>query len=85
QNMTIITFCIGAAMLYFAFYKSRLVPRFISIWGLIAVALLFTEMILLTFGYSQGMILMAPMGLNELFVGFWLIFKGFNSTSFPKD
>lgn len=80
QNMTIITFCIGAGMLYFAFYKTRLIPRFISIWGLIAVALLFTEMILLTFGNSLGMMLMAPMGLNELFVGFWLIFKGFNSS-----
>lgn len=76
--MTIITFCLGAGMLYYLLFKSKLVPRFISIWGLIAVALLFTEMMLITFGNSKGMILMAPMGLNEIFLGFWLIFKGFN-------
>ncbi|QNL20647.1 DUF4386 domain-containing protein [Hyphobacterium sp. CCMP332] len=79
QNMTIISFCLGAFMLYYLFFKTKLVPRFISIWGLIAVLLLFTQMILLTFGDTLRMVLMIPMGLNELFLGFWLIFKGFNS------
>ncbi|MHC4791199.1 MAG: DUF4386 domain-containing protein [Planctomycetota bacterium] len=79
QNMSLIVFCLGASMFYYLLFKAKLIPRFISVWGLIAVALLFTEMMLLTFGDSLRMILMMPMGLNEIFLGIWLIVKGFNS------
>ena len=85
QNMTIIVYGLGAIMFYFLLYRSRLLPRFISIWGLGAVVLLLTEIILDTFGHGYGMPLMMPMGLNELFLGGWLLVKGFRSTDLkPK-
>ncbi len=78
KNMSIIVYCLGAFMFYYLLFISKLVPRFISIWGLIGVILLFLEMILLTFGDSLRMILMMPIGLNELFLGIWLMVKGFD-------
>ena len=80
RDHKIIIYCLGAYMFYYLLFKSKLIPRFISVWGLIAVAILFTEMMLITFGDSLRMILMIPMGLNEIFLGIWLIVKGFNLT-----
>lgn len=80
QNMGLIIFCLGAYMFYYLLFKSNLIPRFISVWGLIAVVILFAEMMLIIFGNSLRMILMMPLGLNEIFLGIWLIFKGFNLT-----
>ena len=79
-------FCFGAFLLYFLLYQSKLLPRFISIWGGVAVVLILTLNILSTFGLDVGlgvsMIFALPIILNEIFMGIWLIVKGFNlSTS----
>ena len=71
---------LGGLMFYYLFYKSRLIPRFLSVWGLIAKTLLLTESLLIIFGHSLGMILLIPTGLFEIFIGIWLIVKGFNSS-----
>jgi hypothetical protein len=75
-----IFFSLGALLFYYLLYRSKLVPRFISIWGLIAVALVFSWNLLEIFGIqvSFGIILGLPIILNEIFLGIWLIFKGFN-------
>jgi hypothetical protein len=70
-------------MFYYMLYQSRLIPRFISVWGLIgALAVLATAM-LDTFGISPGSLefLGVLMLLNELFLGVWLIVKGFNPSA----
>jgi len=78
-------FCLGAAMLYSLLYKSKLIPRFISVWGIVAVILLFAVNM---FGLFQSdginliiqMSLALPIILNEIFLGIWLIVKGFNQS-----
>lgn len=79
QNMTLIIFSLGGSLFYFLLYRSRLLPRFIAVWGLIAVTLVLTEIVLNTFGHGYGLVIMMPMGLNEIFLGGWLIVKGFRS------
>jgi hypothetical protein len=83
QNLNLLAYCFGTSLFYYLLFTSRLVPRFISIWGLTGVVGLFTEILASIFGYSMGSVsyfLMLPMGLNEIFLGIWLIVKGFNQT-----
>ena len=68
----------GAFAFYYLLYKSKLIPRFISIWGVIAVILMVIGLLIDMLGYTPRLLLYIPMGLNELFLGFWLIVKGFN-------
>jgi len=76
-------FCLGAALFYTLLYKSRLLPRFIPVWGIIAVVLIFVVNILGLFqttdmSLGAKMSLGLPIILNEIFLGIWLIVKGFN-------
>lgn len=74
----------GAFVFYYVLFKSRLIPRFISIWGFIAVILMDISLLMDMLDYSETILLYIPMGLNELFLGIWLIFKRFNKTVMPK-
>ena len=76
-------FSLAALVFYSLLYQSVLVPRFISIWGLIAVVLLLAWNLLETFGISvpAGMIFGLPIILNEIFLGIWLIAKVFNPSA----
>jgi len=86
-SMLGIFFSLSALLFYYLLYKSKLVPRFISIWGLIAVALVLTWNLLEIFGLSlsAGMILALPIILNEIFLAIWLIVKGFNSSAIASE
>jgi hypothetical protein len=78
----IIIFTLGALMFYRLLYKSRLLPRFISIWGLISAALLLAGAVVGMFDIiplSNVMVMFGPViALNELVLAIWLIVKGFN-------
>ena len=76
---------LGALLLYYSLYQSRLLPRFISVWGFIAAALILTLNLLLTFNLEVsiglGLIFALPIISNEIFLAIWLIVKGFNSSA----
>ena len=75
-------FCLSASMFYYLLFTSKLLPSFISIWGIIGVLLLFAEVVSNIYGQTLGgIMLMLPMGLNEIFLGIWLIVKGFNQSA----
>ncbi len=87
-------FSLGAMIFYSLLYTSKLVPRFLSTWGLLAVALLFTGVISGIFGigvfshtpFLKGMTYFAPpIALNELTLAIWLIVKGFSPLSFKNS
>jgi hypothetical protein len=73
-----IVFSLGALMIYSLFYRSRLIPRWLSVWGLVGAALYLAAPLLLMFGSDLG-ILMAPLALQEMVLALWLIVKGFDS------
>jgi hypothetical protein len=75
---------LGALLFYRALYQFKLLPRFISVWGFVGAALILTLNVLLTFGVevgSIGMVLALPIISNEIFLGIWLIAKGFNPSA----
>jgi hypothetical protein len=78
-----IVFCLAALVLYYLLYQTKLVPRFISIWGFLAVLLVLVWNLLELFGISVaiGMVLALPMILNEIFLALWLIVKGFEPSA----
>ena len=79
-------FVIGALMYYYAFYQSRLIPRWLSGWGIVAIILhliaAFITMFTQTDPFSTSTYLLSlPIGLNELTLAVWLIVKGFNPSA----
>jgi len=72
-------------MLCYLFYAARLVPRLLAVWGLIGYAVLLTGSVLTVLGFHPGLIHTIPGGLWELFIGVWLIAKGFNSPPVPSE
>ncbi len=75
-----VVFSLGALMIYYIFYQSKLIPRWLSIWGLIGAILYLAEPLLAMFG-SELEILFAPLALQEMVFAVWLIVKGFNSSA----
>ena len=70
-------FSLGAILFYFILYQSKLLPRFISVWGMAGVILILI-LNLFKIVTPAGMLLALPIILNEIFLGIWLIVKGFN-------
>ncbi|HUW39926.1 MAG TPA: DUF4386 domain-containing protein [Rectinemataceae bacterium] len=73
-------FCLGASMYYYVFFRTRIVPRWLSAWGLIAVAMLLTMAVLVMFGGEPSGMMLAlalPIAVQEMVLAFWLIAKGF--------
>ena len=77
---------INTLMYSFIFYKIKVVPRFISILGMIGATLIFTCALFVMFGvFTQlsvwGAILAIPIAAFEMILAVWLIVKGFNRSA----
>jgi len=73
-----IFYFLTALMFFYSSYHSKLIPRFLSVWGLIGAPVALVASLLMIIGIDTGMILYLPGGLTEPFLGAWLIIKGFN-------
>ena len=82
--MLAIFFSAGGMLFYYLLYQSKLLPRFISVWGFIAVVLVLV-MNLLEVSMPLGLIFALPIILNELFLAIWLIVKGFNPSAIVSE
>jgi hypothetical protein len=72
-------YSLASFIFYYFFYKTKLIPRPIAIWGLIASSLVLTGIPMDFFEFKPGAFVGAAMGLTELVLGIWLIVKGFNT------
>jgi hypothetical protein len=82
-TLVIFVFGLGALMLYYLLYQSKLIPRWISIWGFIAILLHLTTGFLIIFqlaGSNSAIITVmnVPIFFQEMVMAVWLIVKGFN-------
>lgn len=73
----------GGIFLCALLYRARLLPRFLSAWGLIGYVIHVVGAIAEIFGIHVSLFLLIPGGLFELALGFWLIFKGFQRQPAP--
>ena len=72
---------LSALILNYMLYKSKLVPRWLSGWGLVGATLSFATYLLQFFSINLGAILFAPIAVQEMVFAVWLIIKGFNSSA----
>jgi hypothetical protein len=72
-----IVFGLGALMFYYLLYQARLIPRWLSGWGIVA-AIPYLATGLIAMFSTQLTILMIPLALQEMVMAVWLIVKGFN-------
>jgi hypothetical protein len=81
----LIFYALGCLILFGVLYKARLVPRFISVWGLLGVVISLTGLMFDMYGYGISMEMYAmPLGLCQIFLAVWLIVKGFNPLAFDS-
>ena len=91
SNVMAIVFPIGAMMLYVVLYQSKLIPRWLSVWGMIAVVLhLVSTGLLGLFNLSDPMSPVQtaanlPIFLQEMVMAVWLIVRGFNPSALASD
>jgi hypothetical protein len=81
-----IVFLIGATFLYISFYRTKLIPRWLSIWGLIGVVPYMAYALLHFFHLepSYGFYLQMVLAPQELVMGAWLVIRGFNLDAVRK-
>jgi hypothetical protein len=85
----VLAFCTGATLYYLIFYRSQLIPRWLSVWGLVGTVLCLTADLLVLFQSiavlsSTQVVLSLPLGVQEMVLALWLIVKGFSPKAEAK-
>ena len=79
--LAVFAFCLGAFMYYYLLFRSRLIPRWLSGFGIVAIILMLVACVLALFSgnrITSYITLAAPIALQEMVLAVWLIVKGFN-------
>ena len=84
-----LAFALGAFMYYCLLYKARLIPRWLSGWGIVGIGLGVVATVYAGFTQDFGLatvntMLNIPIGLQEMVLAVWLIVKGFNPSTVPS-
>lgn len=80
-NVAMITLGVSGVILCYSFYRSGLVPRLLAVWGLVGYAVILGGSVVEILGLDLMSIHTIPGGLWEVFMGMWLIVKGFNPST----
>jgi len=84
--MTIFVFSLGALIFYSLLFQSRLIPRWLSVWGWIAILLHLATGLLTMTGVQEefsvwNSVMNFPIFLQEMVMAGWMIAKGFTPPS----
>lgn len=80
---------VSAVVLNSVLYRARLIPAWLSLWGLAGAGLIFLRGLVEMYGadlnaLTQG-ILAAPIAIQEMVFALWLVIRGFNTTGLSRD
>ena len=87
---TLIFAGLGSVTLNYVLYRSRIVPRWLSLWGLIGAPLIVVYGVLGILGFatdlgSPFMLLAMPLAVQEMVFAGWLIVRGFERRPWQRD
>lgn len=80
----VFAFSLGAFLYYILFFQSRLIPRWLSGFGIVAIILMMVACVIALFSgnlVSEYIPLAFPIFLQEMVLAVWLIAKGFNPSA----
>ncbi len=81
-----LAFGVSALILNYALYQTRLIPRWLSVWGFVGAILVFALLLFEFFGITLPGVLDSLIAVQEMVFAVWLIVKGFNpSATVPKS
>ena len=81
STLHMLAFCPGGIIFYYLLYKSGVVPRALSLWGLITVFPCLIGTLLVVFGYEAPAFLYVLYMPFELIIGVWILVKGVHVAS----
>jgi len=80
--MMSLVFCLGAALFYVLLFRSRIIPRWITVWGFAGVLLYVAAYLLAMYGVVgidsyEANLLQLPLFVQEMVMAVWMIARGF--------
>ena len=72
----VLAFCLGAILFYILLYQSKVVLRWLSLWGLITVIPVLAGTLTALFDVHLPFIYFLPYFPFELVIGIWILIKG---------
>ena len=81
-----LVFCLGTGLFYVLLYRSRIVPRWIVVWGLASIPFYAAGGLLALYAVTASdsttaTLLDLPMALQEMTLAVWMIARGFRPAS----
>ncbi|MCV2393662.1 DUF4386 domain-containing protein [Actinotalea sp. M2MS4P-6] len=83
----VIAFCTGALLYYLAFYRSTLLPRWLSAWGALGALSMLTACALALVAdrpVTGYVVLALPIAVQEMVLAGWLLVRGFAEEPAPE-
>ena len=84
DDIHMLFYCLGGILWFYLFYRSRYIPRVLSVLGLAIESLGLMGMVLLLFAVRVNMLFFYPIAVLELTIGLWLMVKGIRDGSETK-
>ncbi|WP_088288024.1 DUF4386 domain-containing protein [Kineosporia sp. A_224] len=78
----VLAFVVGAFLYYVVLFRSRLVPRWLSVWGVAALVVMGVAAVLAVLDdtlVTEYVALALPIGVQEMVLAAWLLVKGFRA------
>ena len=85
----LLAWCTAALMYYYVLYQTKLIPRWLSAWGLIGIVMAMAAAFTTMFGlFDPSMpintLLNLPIMVQEMIFAAWLVIFGFNAAAFDS-
>lgn len=81
SKLLMLPFCLGAILFYYLLYKSGIIPRALSLWGLITVSIALVATLFALSGYEVPFFIYLPYAPFEFVAGIWILVKGLREAS----
>ena len=76
DDIHMLFYCVGGILWFYLFLRSRLIPRVLSIPGIVIESVALIGMILMLLAVQVDMLVFYPIAALELIVGLWLLIRG---------